>query len=239
MNRAEWQGVRRSASSYAFFDGSEPCWTPTKVTAFRAAIDSLQRALPRGAVSAAPRQSFEQIYEAHFAFVWRSSRRLGAPPADLDDVVQEIFVVAHRRLSEFEGRSSVKTWLFGIVLNVVRSHRRGLRAKHPHALRDESRSDPETLADLSDGPQELSAKVEAARQVDQLLETLADEQREVFVLAELERLTGPEMALLLDIPLNTIYSRLRLARRAFAEAAARHRARQQLDRVPNAARRKP
>jgi RNA polymerase sigma-70 factor (ECF subfamily) len=241
MNRRQWRGARRSASSYGFFDGSEPRWTPiSKMTAFRPGIDTLERALPKGVVSAAsPRQSFEQIYEEHFVFVWRSSRRLGAPPADLDDVVQEIFVIAHGRLAEFEGRSSVKTWLFGIVLNVVRSHRRGLRAKHPHVLSNESRSDPEALADLTDGPHELSAKAEAARQVDQLLEALDDDKREVFVLAELEQLTGPEMALLLDIPLNTIYSRLRLARQAFAEAAARYRTRQELERVPNTARRKP
>lgn len=240
MNPPEWQGARRSVSSYGFFDGSESRATPiSKMTAFRPALDLLERVLAKGSVAtASPRQSFEQIYEQHFAFVWRSSRRLGAPPADLDDVVQEIFVVAHRRLAEFEARSSMKTWLFGIVLNVVRSHRRGLRAKHPYVLSEESRSDPEALADLGDGPHELSAKAEAARQVDQLLEALDDDKREVFVLAELEQLTGPEIASLLDIPLNTIYSRLRLARQAFAEAAARYRARQELERSPNAARKK-
>src|ERR1700722_16791744 len=59
--------------------------------------------------------TFAQIYESSFAFAWRTARRLGTPEANLDDVVQEIFMVAHRRQGDFEGRSSVKTWLYGIV----------------------------------------------------------------------------------------------------------------------------
>src|SRR6185436_19202677 len=69
---------------------------------------------------------FEEVYEQNVTFVWRSARRLGVADAAIDDVVQEIFVVVHRRLREFEGRSSLKTWLFAIVLRVVRDHRRSL-----------------------------------------------------------------------------------------------------------------
>src|SRR5579859_5834321 len=87
---------------------------------------------PAGGQARAP--TFAQVYEEHFSFVWRSARRLGAPDAVVDDVVQEIFVIVHRRLAAFEGRSSMKTWLYGIVLNVVRAHRRALFAKHPHML---------------------------------------------------------------------------------------------------------
>src|SRR5579859_7717464 len=95
---------------------------------------SVERQVPRAAAGAERLPAFAEVYEDYFSFVWRSARRLGAPEASVDDVVQEAFVVVYRRLSQFEGRSSLKTWLFGIVLNVVRAHRRSLRAKHPHAL---------------------------------------------------------------------------------------------------------
>ena len=89
-----------------------------------------------GAPQASP-YTFAEVYDATFAFVWRSALRLGAPALTVDDVVQETFVIVHRRLGEFEGRSSLKTWLFGILRNVVRAHRRSLLAKNPHALHPE------------------------------------------------------------------------------------------------------
>lgn len=169
--------------------------------------------------------AFAELYETHFTFVWRSARRLGTPEANLDDVVQEIFMVAFRRQDEFEGRSSVKTWLYGIVFNVVRAHRRELAQKHPQTLTDDRRVDPDLLVDGADGPHEQASKGEAARVVDQFLECLDDDRRAVFVLAELEQLTAPEIAAIVGSPLNTVYSRLRLARIDFAKAVARHRAR--------------
>jgi RNA polymerase sigma-70 factor (ECF subfamily) len=172
-----------------------------------------------------PRPTFARLYEAQFSFAWRSARRLGTPDASIDDVVQEIFLVAHRQLPQFEGRSSIKTWVFGIVLNVVRAHRRALRAKHPHALRPDAAADPERLPDTTAGPYELATQAEAARLVERLLDALDDDKREVFVLAELEQMSAPAIARAVAIPLNTVYSRLRLARQEFAAAAARHRAR--------------
>jgi RNA polymerase sigma-70 factor (ECF subfamily) len=180
--------------------------------------------LPAGE-TAEPRPTFAQLYELQFSFVWRSARRLGTPEASTDDVAQEIFVVVYRKLPKFEGRSSIKTWLFGIVVNVVRAHRRALRAKHPHSLWPETGADPEALMDTAAGPHELATKVEAARLVDHLLDALDDDKREVFVLAELEQMSAPDIARAVAIPLNTVYSRLRLARQEFAAAAARHRAR--------------
>jgi RNA polymerase sigma-70 factor, ECF subfamily len=171
------------------------------------------------------RPTFAEIYESFFAFAWRSARRLGTPEANLDDVVQEIFVVVHRRQHEFEGRSSLKTWLYGIVFNVVRAHRRELGAKHPHSLHADRRAELGVVVDAADGPHERAAKKEAARFVDQFLELLDDDRREVFVLAELEQLSAREIADLVDVPLNTVYSRLRLARLDFNKAVARHRAR--------------
>jgi RNA polymerase sigma-70 factor (ECF subfamily) len=172
-----------------------------------------------------PRPSFAEVYESCFAFAWRTARRLGTPEANLDDVVQEIFVVAYRKLAEFEGRSSIKTWIYGIVFNVVRAHRRELDAKHPHTLVDEGPSDPELLSDGTDGPDERAAQREAARFLTHFLETLDDDRRDVFVLAELEQLSAPEIASVVNAPLNTVYSRLRLARAEFTKAVARHQAR--------------
>jgi RNA polymerase sigma-70 factor (ECF subfamily) len=171
--------------------------------------------------------SFAELFDSHFAFVWRTARRLGIPESSLDDVVQETFLVAYRRRHDFEGRSSVKTWLYGIAFNVVRAHRRELGAKYPVALDAERRADPEVLADAADGPHESAAKRQAVRFVDQFLSDLNEDQRDVFVLAELEQLSAPEIVVVLGVPLNTVYSRLRLARAEFGKAVARHRARDQ------------
>ena len=171
------------------------------------------------------RATFAQLYEQQFSFVWRSARRLGIPTQSMDDVVQEVFVVVHRTLSKFEGRSSIRTWLFGIVLNVVRAHRRALRSARVHSATAPAAADADRLADTAAGPLELAAKAEAARLVDTLLDGLDDERREVFVLAELEQMSAPDIARAVGVPLNTVYSRLRLAREEFAAAAARHRAR--------------
>jgi RNA polymerase sigma-70 factor, ECF subfamily len=169
--------------------------------------------------------SFARVYEEHFSFVWRSARRLGAPEAIVDDVVQEIFVIVHRRLGSFEGNSSTRTWLFGIILNVVRAYRRSLRIKHPHMLSSAPAVDLEGLVDGGAGPQEAVMREQATHLVERLLEELDDAKRAVFILAELEQMSAPEIARALGAPLNTVYSRLRLARQEFAAAAARHRAR--------------
>ena len=119
----------------------------------------------------------------------------------------------------------MRTWLFGIILNVVRAHRRSLRTRHPHMLSAARTVDVEVLVDRAAGPQEAAMRREATQVVDRLLEELDDAKRAVFVLAELEQMSSPEIALALGTPLNTVYSRLRLARQEFTAAAARYRAR--------------
>lgn len=164
--------------------------------------------------------SFEDVYHAHFPFVWRSARRLGARDASLDDVVQEVFVVVHRRLADFEGRSSLKTWLFGITLRVVRDHRRS-----PHRRTAGCEVDPDTLRAGGNGPAEQAEQAQAVRLLHALLDELDDERREVFVMAELEQMPMPEIAEALGLNVNTAHSRLRAARQDFEQALARHRAR--------------
>jgi RNA polymerase sigma-70 factor (ECF subfamily) len=161
------------------------------------------------------------VYEEHFDFVWRSARRMGVAEGAVDDVVQEVFLVAHRRLDDFEGRSSVRTWLFGILLRVVSDYRRTLRRKGGLApLTDALPSDG------SDCPAGGAERREAVRVLHRLLDTLDDDKRAVFVLAELEQMTAPEIADALGVNLNTVYSRLRAARRDFEKALELHRAKE-------------
>jgi RNA polymerase sigma-70 factor (ECF subfamily) len=165
---------------------------------------------------------FTDVYDAFFPYIWRSVQRLGVAPAYVDDVVQETFLVVYRKLGSFEGRSSLKTWLYGIALRVARAHRLRFRAAREVAL------DATLVGGAGDKsrPDEAAETSEAARLVNALLDKMDDDQREVFVLAELEQLSAPEIADALGVKLNTVYSRLRLGRSAFAEAAARHRARE-------------
>jgi RNA polymerase sigma-70 factor, ECF subfamily len=175
-------------------------------------------AVPRGDAPALP--SFHDVYEQYFDFVWRSVHRLGVAFPSIDDAAQDVFVIAHAKLAGFEGRSSLKTWLFGIVVNVARAYRRAhKRSAAQHA------ADPDTLAAATTDPHERLVALESARQLYEVLEELSDERREVFVLMELEEMPAPEVAQALGLKLNTVYSRLRHARHDFEAAVARRAAR--------------
>ena len=168
-----------------------------------------------GGAAALP--TFEQVYATWFDFVWRSARRLGVGESSLDDVVQDVFLTVHRRLADFEGRSSVKTWLFGIVLRVTRDYRRTLRRKPTQPLTHEvvgNGSDP--LADAE--------RAEGLRLLHSLLDNLSDDKREAFVLVELEQMVVPDVAELLQENVNTVYARVRAARHDFEAALRRQRA---------------
>jgi RNA polymerase sigma-70 factor, ECF subfamily len=165
---------------------------------------------------------FATIYSENFDFVWRSVRRLGVPEAAAEDVTQEVFVIVHRRLDSYEGRASVRGWLFGIVRGVVANVRRAMR-RNP--IR--SGHDAVEVQDLkSQHPQDHAERAEAVAILYALLDELDDEKRAIFILAELEQLAAPEIAEALELNLNTTYSRLRAARIQFKEAVARQRARE-------------
>ncbi len=168
---------------------------------------------------------FEALYDDHFDFVFRNVRRLGVPDAHVDDAVQEVFLVVHRRLGEFEGRSTVKTWLFGILARVASDHRRSLRRKSPHLRSPGGIVEPDTLAIERGGPHDAAARAEGVRLLHALLDELDDDKRAVLVLAELEQMTAQEIAESLGLNVNTVYARLRAARREFEQAAQRERAR--------------
>ncbi len=162
---------------------------------------------------------FDAIYREHFAFVWRNLRRLGVAESHVEDAAQEVWVVVHRRLREFEGRSSMRTWLFGIAMRTASDHRRWRRRKDPRDRSDEV----DAVPSAAPSPEALTERAQQARVLDALLDELPEERRVVFMLAELEQMSSPEIALAVGAPLNTVYSRLRVARVEFEAAAQRYR----------------
>jgi len=161
--------------------------------------------------------SFDEVYTAHVAYVWRVLRTFGVSEAQIEDAVQDAFVVVHRRLPEWEGRAQITTWLFAIARRVASAYRRkGVGAQRTETLDHDPEGTTDTFAAMS--------RAQAAATVVSILETMDDDKRMVFALVELEQLAVPEVARMLDINLNTAYSRLRLARVAF-EAAVKAKAR--------------
>jgi RNA polymerase sigma factor (sigma-70 family) len=156
---------------------------------------------------------FEALYTDHYDFLWRCALRLGVAQADVDDVVQETFVVALRRYerASFEGHGAARptTWLFAILHNVLRNHARAERRRQARL---------ELLA--ADEPPRSSMQAEASLGLcllDEFLSELEPDRRVVFVLAELEGMRGPEIARALGVNANTVRSRLRAARHAFED----------------------
>ena len=188
----------------------------------RSATRMVEARIPAAEVPVVP-QSFEAVYDEQVDFVWRNAQRLGIGDDALDDVVQQVFLVVHRRLAEAPEEVPMRAWVFGILSHVVRDHRRGVRRKSPHHAQPQI--DPATVAEPGSGPFDTLARTEALQVVLGLLAELSDEKREIFVLSELEQLTAQEIADLLGVNVNTVYSRLRAARQDFERAAERARMR--------------
>ena len=171
-----------------------------------------------------PEPTFREVYDEHFRFVWRSLRRLGVPESDVADAVQDVFLVVHRRLGEFEGRSKVSTWLYGICLRVARDRKRSA------FVRRNASDDEGALDERPDERADVGAEAER-RQGLAVLEAMLDElpleQRAVFTLFELDGMSGDAIAELCEIPVGTVWSRLRIAREAFQRALARRQAQDQ------------
>jgi RNA polymerase sigma-70 factor (ECF subfamily) len=134
-------------------------------------------------------------------------RRLGVREAEVADVSQETFLVLHKRLATFEGRSSLKTFVYGIAVRVAADHRKRAWVRREQAT-DEV---PEGAGETQTAERSLQAK-QALQALDKALAELTDEQREVFVLYELEELTLAEIASITDAAISTLHSRLALAR---------------------------
>lgn len=153
------------------------------------------------------RERLDVLYRDHFDFLWRTARAVGVPPAHLDDVVQEAFVVALRRRHDFEGRSAARTWLAGIVVRLSANLRRKERRREAEPF-DEVRQASRAIP-----PDESAARTETRTRLLAALACLDEPQRVVWVLSELEEMSARAIGLALGVSPNTVSSRLRLARR--------------------------
>jgi RNA polymerase sigma-70 factor (ECF subfamily) len=163
----------------------------------------------------------QDLYREHFAFVWRTLRRIGVAPPSLDDAVQDVFLVVHRRLSDFEPGASPKPWLFGIALRVAQQHRRSQWRQHQSLAFAEQVRGAEQL-----DPYQAATLAESTGTVQRLLAALDQDKRNVFILADLEQMSGQEIAHALNVNLNTVYARLRAARKQLISTLQRERARE-------------
>ena len=162
--------------------------------------------------------SFREVYDEHFRFVWRSLRRLGVRESDIADTVQEVFVVVHRKLAEFKGQSKMTTWLFAISMRIARDHRRSA------VVRREVATEGSVLSEHTDPGANTAGETERREKhalLERILDEMPEEQRVVFVLFELEEMSGIEIAELVGCPIGTVHSRLRLARESFHRAVGR------------------
>ena len=151
-----------------------------------------------------------RIYDEHFDTVWNHLRRMGISGADRDDLAQEVFLVVHRRLDHYDRSRPMRPWLLGIAARVALHHWRSTR-RTPIA--------PEAPVEETAAPADDD---HAARLLlGSLLASLDPERRTIVLLRELEGFSAPEIAELIEVPLNTVYSRLRRAREDMTALAER------------------
>lgn len=191
------------AASQWVSDGAS--FTVAPLQAIRAAFMSALGAQSRP-------QDFGELYEAEFDYVWSSLRRVGVPPSHLEDLAQDVFVTAWRRIDSYDPTRPLRPWLFGIAFRLASDFR-----NRASTVR-EVYSEPEDIEDSQLAPDEIVARRQAQALVQRALTHIPLERRGVFVLHDIDGVGIPEVAEIFEIPLNTAYSRLRLARRDFAAA---------------------
>jgi RNA polymerase sigma-70 factor (ECF subfamily) len=169
------------------------------------------------ATSARP-PTFQEIFRAEFSYVCWTLRRLGVRERDLEDVAHDVFIVVHARLVEYDPARPLRPWLFAFAYRVAGNYRRA--ARHARELLDDADT-TEGAADDRPAPDEVAAAAQARALVIRALDAIEIDRRAVFVMHELDGCPIPEVAATLGIPLNTAYSRLRLAREEFHAAVQR------------------
>lgn len=159
--------------------------------------------------------AFPAVYGAELGYVWNALRRLGVQERDLEDLCHDVFVVVFRNLAAYDTRRPIRPWLFGIAFRVASDYRRSARQR---------REIPGTTRELpcpSPPADEVMLRRERQRLVVRALAALELDRRAVFVMHDIDGHVMPDIAAALGIPLNTAYSRLRLARADFAAAVQR------------------
>jgi RNA polymerase sigma-70 factor (ECF subfamily) len=160
-------------------------------------------------------QDAQALFRAHAGFVAAFLRRLGTPSADVDDLVQEVFLIAHRKGGFVPGTGQPKTWLAAICVRIASTSRRSRSRRREEPLGDASYP----MTTDVDPARALEAKRSLAR-VQRALDALDLDQRAAFILYELEGVACESIATSFGIPLGTVYSRLHHARKRFTEAHA-------------------
>jgi RNA polymerase sigma-70 factor (ECF subfamily) len=184
-------------------------------------VRSPELAVPEATADATPDLDIDAIYPEHAPFIARVLVRLVGDGPHVDDLLQETFIVAHRKRATFDGRSAVRTWLYGIASRLAMRHRRGVG----RFLRALGVLGDEPVRVVADPSEELE-RARAAELVRAVLDKLPFKQREVFVMYELEELDGAEIAELIGIPVNTVWTRLHHARKRFEELMRKRIARE-------------
>jgi RNA polymerase sigma-70 factor, ECF subfamily len=178
--------------------------------------ESATAPLQDGRHATADGAAIRRLVDEHSAQVWRTLRYFGVASADLHDACQDVFMVVCRRLDDFEHRSSLNTWIYGICLRVASSYRRVAHRRYEEVV-----AEPPELPVL---PTQLE-DVEQHRARQRLLaalDKLDSDKREVFVLFEIEDRPMAEIATMLGCPLRTVYSRLEAARKEIARGWHHH-----------------
>jgi len=162
--------------------------------------------------------SFQELCALYFDFVWKCARAFGSKSDEIDDVVQDVFLVVQRRHADLKEERLARSWIYSITRRVVSTHRRRRRES-------DSRGAPEvdSLRSPEQSPLAAAERQSEVRVLSLLLDGLEERKREVFVLSEILEMSGREIAETLGVPMNTVYSRLRAAREDFDAAAQRQR----------------
>ena len=163
--------------------------------------------------------TFPAIYKQYFDFVWASARHLGAAVDVVDDVVQDVFIVIHSRLATLQNPEALRSWIYGIVRRTVSDYRRSRRSRDAAGAR--LGAELKSTRPAQPSPLELAETNAELELLESILAEFDESKREIFVMVEVLGMTAPEVVQALEIPLNTAYSRLRLARKLFEEALAR------------------
>ncbi|MGC4068628.1 MAG: sigma-70 family RNA polymerase sigma factor [Polyangiaceae bacterium] len=169
-----------------------------------------------------PVPDLAELYGQNVRYVWRCLRSLGVRDRELEDAIQDLFMVVQKKLPDFDGRVSARTWLYAIAIRIARRYKeRHGRAAARFCPEEEH---AETLASPHNTEAEFvyNERLACAREA---LNALDDDKREVFVLAQIEQMSAKEIGEITGVPMNTVYSRLRAAKAAFSEAIQRLEAR--------------
>ncbi len=157
--------------------------------------------------------AWKRLYDGHFDFAYRAAHRLGAPTAEVEDVVHESFEIAFQKLGQFT-HGLFTTWLYRIVANVVSARLRKRRVRDFFHGLWATQQEP-----VSDSLESTVAARQTLGQVSEVMRKLSAEKREVFALHELEGLTHEEIAQLIGCKVETVRSRLHYARKDFEKLA--------------------